>query len=1035
VSYKTVVRIHCIILFTVVAGLTAALSSHAQLDESDFKLYSKEDGLSDNRITGMVQDQKGFLWVSTRKGLNRFDGAVFTKFLHTENKSSLPDNEIVSIRYFKNGHIGVATGAGAQIIDATTLKTCNLEVPTDTALYYWSNNFRDISLASDGQYVASTKTGAYTFSPNGRIKIRYDHYKVNDVGKAWMLYGQANNMLPDGSVLLQVENGFLRYVPSSKELIAISNTDPVLGNLVTAFTHSNILFYADGNNNFFFTNTISNELIIHNTLMRTSFHVRLPHKATEELGWKTRITQLTDTTYAMTGFSKGVYIITHHPGTNRWTLSRKFFSDRFCSFVFSDRDSRLWIGTDEGLLQEQTGKNIIQTSMAHIEGHRINSLLANKENILASCYHHRSLLILSKNDLSKQKEITISERYPEITGIFSLIPIHSDTTWIGTNAGLIWVHNSSGRFGKIVDTSPEQIVSNVDILGYFKDSQGDYWLFTNRNNTAVRYHPSQSRFSVYNSAHDDRFFNINQVFGMSEDKQGNIWISGDGLCRWNRKLQRCDTLIKYFQPVNSYKNAMCLSLIDEKDNLWFHIADNGVMKYNPFTKKFRRYTTSGGLADNSIRYIIAARHTTAALTDEGISLLNSIDETVVNYFPHDGMGNPGKYRMLYFDETTNTLYAAGEGIISTINLSDNGVAQPAPPLVIKGLTISSYDSTIHYPEGMVRLRHSSNDIAISFGSITFNESENIRYAWRFNEAGQEKWIPLGKEGQLNFNNLRPGKYLLQLKAYAANNNWKEEMKELGILIMPPWWQTTWFKLVAGILVITCIVLLYRLRISSVRKKSKLNEQLAEYEMKALHAQMNPHFVFNCLNGIKYMILHDQKENASHYLNLFSRMIRQTLEQSKQGIVSLQHEKEYLEAYLQMEELRFNQTFQYYISVDKQVDTAKIMIPAMLIQPLAENAIWHGLMNKPGDKYLHISFTKEKGQLMCTIEDNGIGMRQKDPGNLVNGHRQTGLENIRQRLSLLNKKFNLSSSMVIQDLQDGNGITGTRIKIIYPVLPE
>jgi LytS/YehU family sensor histidine kinase len=137
----------------------------------------------------------------------------------------------------------------------------------------------------------------------------------------------------------------------------------------------------------------------------------------------------------------------------------------------------------------------------------------------------------------------------------------------------------------------------------------------------------------------------------------------------------------------------------------------------------------------------------------------------------------------------------------------------------------------------------------------------------------------------------------------------------------------------------------------------------------------------------------------------------------------------------MEELRFNQSFRYTIKIDDQLNSRKVMIPSMLIQPLAENAIWHGLMHKQGDKQLHISFSCDKGQLTCVVEDNGIGIKPPENGGPPKAYRQTGLDNIRQRLELLNKKFNLSGSMVIYDLKDGNGKTGTKIKVVYPVLPE
>lgn len=1016
------------LLLLITSILTTGFASlHAQLDESKFVLHTKKDGLSDNRVTGIVQDHKGFIWIGTRKGLNRFDGNHFTRFLHSDKKGSMPDNHVISLRYL-NGSIAVATSGGAQLIDASTLRTTGLVVQTDTSLFYWSNHFRDINQASNGFFVASTKTGLYAFDKYGGLRTRFDQYSAADVGKVWMLFGQASNQLADGSVLLQVENGFLRYDPSTQKFAHLTTADPKAGPLIEALPYSNIHFYIDEQGNTFYTDTRRNELLIRHTDNKTT-HIALPFSVAVELGWRTHITRLNDSMYAMTGFTKGFYIIRHQKANDQWSIGQKNFAGKFCSYVFADSESRLWIGTDEGLLQQQTAQPAIADLSTEINGHRINAIWCNAEKIYAGCNSHHALMVLDKKTGRLEKEMPVIPN----SNILTIIPVHRDTIWISTDAGLRWMHLPTNKTGLFND-NVHMLLDSFDLLGYFRDSRGDLWFPNNETNVMVRYSAALRQFSLYNNDREDKLLNINQAFGIAEDRYGNIWLSGDGLCRWNRQLQRCDTLIKYFNAVNSFKNAMCVSLTDNADNLWFHIADNGIMKFNPFTKNIRRFTTSTGLADNSIRYIIAAGTQTVVLTDEGISLVNSTDNSIVNYFPADGMADPGRYRLLYYDESANTIYAAGESIISRIDLDQTTKKINAPPLVISGMIISG-DSTVHYPEGTIRLHHASNDLSFSFAGISFSEAGNTRYAWRFKTNGDEKWNELGKQNQVQFNNLRPGNYLLEIKAYAANNKWPDQVTELSIHILPPWWQTTWFRVSAAVVLMGLLIVLYRLRIQGIRNKSKLNEQLAEYEMKALHAQMNPHFVFNCLNSIKYMILHDQKENASHYLNLFSRMIRQTLEQSKQGIVSLDQEKEYLRAYLEMEELRFNQSFRYTIKIDDQLNSGKVMIPSMLIQPLAENAIWHGLMHKQGDKQLHISFSRDNGQLTCVVEDNGIGIKQQENNGPPKAYRQTGLDNIRQRLELLNKKFNLSGSMVIYDLKDRNGKTGTRIKIVYPVLPE
>ena len=162
------------------------------------------------------------------------------------------------------------------------------------------------------------------------------------------------------------------------------------------------------------------------------------------------------------------------------------------------------------------------------------------------------------------------------------------------------------------------------------------------------------------------------------------------------------------------------------------------------------------------------------------------------------------------------------------------------------------------------------------------------------------------------------------------------------------------------------------KLESEKKQSDLQQQATELEMQALRAQMNPHFIFNCLNAINGFILTNDSETAAGYLTKFSRLIRMVLNNSQRKFISLEEDLETLELYLYMEKLRFTNNFQYKINCDDSVDALSIFIPPMLLQPFAENAIWHGLMQKEGDGELLIDLHREENILHCTITDNGVG---------------------------------------------------------------
>jgi putative methionine-R-sulfoxide reductase with GAF domain len=213
-----------------------------------------------------------------------------------------------------------------------------------------------------------------------------------------------------------------------------------------------------------------------------------------------------------------------------------------------------------------------------------------------------------------------------------------------------------------------------------------------------------------------------------------------------------------------------------------------------------------------------------------------------------------------------------------------------------------------------------------------------------------------------------------------------------------------------------------------KELSNINGQLAEARLSALQAQMNPHFVFNALNSIKRMILDGDNPLASRYLSKFAFMIRMTLEHSKEPFASLDDNIEYLKAYLDMEQLRFGDSFAYGIFIDESMETAETLLPSMMMQPLVENAIWHGLMQSEKAKFLKISFSRRDGKILCAVEDNGIGVQQSEKLRSKQRplHRSIGLENLRRRIRIINEKYGTDCSLEITDLSERNpGARGTR----------
>jgi len=212
-----------------------------------------------------------------------------------------------------------------------------------------------------------------------------------------------------------------------------------------------------------------------------------------------------------------------------------------------------------------------------------------------------------------------------------------------------------------------------------------------------------------------------------------------------------------------------------------------------------------------------------------------------------------------------------------------------------------------------------------------------------------------------------------------------------------------------------------------RKEYKFRRNIAESEMKALRAQMNPHFMFNSLNAIQQMVLNNDNDNAFNYLDTYSKLTRKILENSEKKWITVDDEKKFLELYLKIESLRFDDAFHYEIKVGEGVSVHYDRVPAMIMQPYIENAIKHGLFAKESDRRLLVSFTKANHQyLEIIVEDNGVG-RQAAAELKSAGHQSMAMNITEKRLQLLDN--NNESSVSIQDLTDASGnATGTRVVI-------
>ena len=270
--------------------------------------------------------------------------------------------------------------------------------------------------------------------------------------------------------------------------------------------------------------------------------------------------------------------------------------------------------------------------------------------------------------------------------------------------------------------------------------------------------------------------------------------------------------------------------------------------------------------------------------------------------------------------------------------------------------------------------------------------------------------------------------LLQKEKVISNLSLAKKEQEIESQRVSKLWYVTLL-----LLIILIIVFVYHFILQREKKKQlNLKQQLNLYMQKALIQQMNPHFFFNTLNSIQYYILKNDKVTSNKYLSMFARLMRTTLNNSQSEVIPLSDELDALKTYIELEQLRFVNRFDFSIEIEDDIDSGSINIPPFILQPYIENAIWHGLMNLEEGKngILLIRISRQENKLLCIIEDNGIGREKAKEINAKSGKFPSlGTRITETRISLINQLYKSKFSVDYSDvLNDINEISGTRVEI-------
>ncbi len=478
--------------------------------------------------------------------------------------------------------------------------------------------------------------------------------------------------------------------------------------------------------------------------------------------------------------------------------------------------------------------------------------------------------------------------------------------------------------------------------------------------------------------------------------------------------------------------------LDGSGNLWVQTYFSGITMFDPIKfKPFAKLTASDGITDNlGAEMISGPPGYMLFFTPKGGNLYSCADSSFVTFDIDNGLMSDVPIYIAYanqqffftFPRVGHTQYANLTALLS--------LQKKITPYLdnIKVSGKNYYADTLPEFLSTLKLAHNNNGIELSFSCNEFEFPEKVQYAYRLDGVEVQWNFTNYQNRRVTYVDLEPGTYTFYLKARMRGGKWTEIKNLLHMTISPAWWQTDLFKILIALSAILLSWFIILWRIKMVRReeqtRSSHEKELLELEAKALRAQMNPHFIFNCMNSIKSLIQEHEEVKATIYLTTFSKLIRTIFQNSDKKDISLYDEIETCKFYLQLEAMRFDAAFNYTLKIDPEIDLKSVNIPALIIQPFIENAIWHGIV--PGDKGGNIQLVvkRNNGYVEIIVEDDGIGRvvsRQNKSARLT--HDSKGVNLTQSRLELDNFLKQRNAKIEIIDKKDESGIAlGTKVLI-------
>lgn len=1002
---------------------------HAFLAQQyNFRNYSVADGLAQSQVYAMAEDPRGFLWLGTRgSGLCRFDGLQFRTFTEED---SLPDNFVNCLKIDPAGNVWVGTDEGAAWYDGE--KFHQLQFPGSKGVIH------DFYFAKDNIVYIATNDSGLVVLQNEKL-IHHFYYSKNfkaglPSNRVWCVTSGAN-----GEIWAGTENGVCRIIKNTSQLYGKSKGFPLTGYRgIVVDKDKNTWFGTFGNGIIKLSDTIVTRITVSDGLSNNSIQC-LAMDATGRI-WA--------------GTPSGATRIS--PAEIKQFSVLEGLSSNSIMSILLDSWGNTWFGTSGGGVCKLDGERFIH----------FNEKSGDMGPAVAAvhCDKKGEMWFATSRGGVTEYDGTYYTNYYEGAGFTSMkIKCFGEDT-----SGVIW-------FGTVGD-------------GAYKLANGSFHHYTKEDGLGVNYvnafvtddfnrewmATAGGGISIYDPR-TNSFTRIRKKDGVADErlnclvKTGNcIWGGGTtggifSICFDSSGI----TSIHQYSAERDHLpgNFVRCAAADRYGNLWFGFAGGGICRYLPPPPDgdqggFRFFSKKDGLASDNVYLLQPDNEGNLWVgTEKGLDKI-LFDQhgkmlSIKHYGKGEGLNGIETSLNASCIDTAGRVWFGTISGASMYNPANDFITREAPKIHITGIRLffdpiekTSYWNTKGKSKwfpvpGAIDLPYTQNHLRFEFSGIDLRNPEGVRFRWQL-VGFDKKWSPENTDRQAIYSYLPPGEYTFKVQAKNSDGFWSGT-EEFHFFIHPPLWETWPFRVIAGLIILLVIGVLFSWRVRLIKRKTRqqlekitLEKHVVELEQKALRLQMNPHFIFNALQSIQGFIARNDSAEARKYLAKFGKLMRATLENSRQSYTSIALETESLSHYLGLEALCHGNRFTYSIETDPQIDPEATFIPVMLIQPFVENAVIHGVLHqleKPGKIVvrfiLHSEIINHKTvkSVTCEIEDNGVGRAKAKEfeSETKKDHKSAALAITKERLAQANEKGKPESSLQIIDLFDKEGnASGTKV---------